>query len=1172
MTLLRLRRYLAAALCCILPSLLGQVPEFSALPPELLLPPNQTITVSAAGDYLVDGRPRYLFGVQFSSALGVDFGPTQGYPPELNWVYENALSYETAQRLGFDCLAWFLPTSAWLDRFGVEENRWGRTEKDLAMLAVVTNNGLPLLIDYTCFPWTFGKPGTNSAYAGIVPEEAINRYHSSSGNHWVPYNIFHPEGQKMYLSYWEYGVEQARKLSKNQKLVYELFNEPSYYDPSPYNRRLFAEYLEQKYGGIDKLNVLWRSDFASFASVSQFKDRRDHPGIVVDWSKFCEAGMTALAQAGRDCIRAKDPGALICYQMLGRDAYRSPASTNINIYEINRHMDAISTSTSGGIGTRSSLTSAPLRSVQAPANVPALPDGILQRHFYRSIADGKPIHNPECYAQRSRNGNRNVVWQDLLRGSNATYMFTWSKRAWEWGRDRDEEGGRKIAERFPYILANPYAFNIDELQGFMDAKREIVRFADFFVPRERGVPREVALLLSYASERYAFADGDVSHNELLHYVSGLEYSHLPLDVLLEEQLAEGRAEQKGYRAIVAVGVRNILPGTAAALQRYVEKGGVLIVAREFMPWDEYGNATANPLFAGLESVAVAEADSSELVFTGLLQAALLPGKIPARNKLRITRADGWESLASCDGQPAVLERRLGAGAIYAITPMLQDYAAAAVATALLARHDIRPALSVARVPEGDLATNIEAHCARRDGMTLVSLLNIDLYPKCVGIALPEGCLAAADLLSNELLPITDGRARFMLDDNRHGVLGFAASGEELAQRFGAMTALSNDALSARYDAAVKTHQEAAAAQIAGTDVFHCDPAQTTPIDLRAHANVAFIDQIAKDGQGGWIDQGKEQSLDNTPWEITPLLGVPCDFVCFDANDNRCCIILASTSVARQDPAECRNIELKDRCRALYFFHTTANAKAGDLVMSYRVHYLDGGSVELPMVCGDSIDLWTLPEPPSDANYRQAWRNSAGRGFQVFAWRNPEPMRSISHLDIISAGGAAVPIVIGITAERLAPGMAELSLTESEPRTWGCEVAVLNGVSEVLVSEKSSDWAGIRFPLPEPLLLTAAQARQAMIKYEINGGRDPFGNFQGGQALQISIGRGYMHARMRPDNHPESFEAAAEPLYRWLPKNDPEAGLSIDSLAFQFRGTGKSSGIFLKNVRIEYPME
>ncbi|NLE54784.1 MAG: hypothetical protein GX617_07595, partial [Lentisphaerae bacterium] len=302
------------------------------------------------------------------------------------------------------------------------------------------------------------------------------------------------------------------------------------------------------------------------------------------------------------------------------------------------------------------------------------------------------------------------------------------------------------------------------------------------------------------------------------------------------------------------------------------------------------------------------------------------------------------------------------------------------------------------------------------------------------------------------------------------------------------------------------------------------------------------------------------------------LGVPCDFIRFDANDNRCCIILASTSVKRNDPAESRGIPIKDRCRALFFFHTTANAQPGDPVMTYRVHYLDGGSVDVPIVCGQNIDLWTLPEPPATADYHPAWRNSTGRGFQVFAWRNPEPNRGISHVDIISAGGAAVPIIIGITAEKLAPGMNEVSLASIAPHPWGCEAVVVNGITEVVVSEKSSNWAGVRFPLPAPLELTAEQTRKAVIKYEVNGGRDPFGNYKGGQALQISIGKGFVHSHMRPDSHEETFEAASEPLYRWLPKNNQTAGLSLSSLAFQFRGTGKSSGVFLKNIRIEYPAE
>ena len=211
---------------------------------------------------------------------------------------------------------------------------------------------------------------------------------------------------------------------------------------------------------------------------------------------------------------------------------------------------------------------------------------------------------------------------------------------------------------------------------FLKAKEEIFRFAEFFVPRERNIPREVALLISFPSERYGVATGRVAKNDIATFASALEFSHYPIDVILEEQLPENRASR--YRMILAAGVSNTYPATVGKLREFVEAGGILLLTREFMQEDEYGNP--NRAWGDLFSLEYRDAPEAlpREIELDIPQAKLLPGRIVGRNVREILAAPGWEKLAASGPHPVLLRRPLGKGFLYLLTATMQDYAAAAI--------------------------------------------------------------------------------------------------------------------------------------------------------------------------------------------------------------------------------------------------------------------------------------------------------------------------------------------------------------------------------------------------------------------------------------------------------------------------------------------------------------
>ncbi|MBN2643586.1 MAG: hypothetical protein JXR78_18180 [Victivallales bacterium] len=1146
--------------------------RFKDIPEDLLMPKHAEIKIDEYGNYTVNGLPRHLFGVFMSyNNMEINIVPTAGYPPCLKWLYEDVLTYEYAQRLGFDSIT-VLGFPSWQKKIDANINMKLDTPGNRAMAKRMLENGLPLKVDYTAATWAHGSLPGNESLRSRFPEDAFNiNWKGENNNHWVPYNIFHPAARELYRIIWESGIEELSSLSNNQILSFELFNEPAYNEPSEYNKRLFAAYLKEKFGNVGGMNRVFRHKFADFAEAASLEKLGVCAPLAVAWGRFQEKGFADLNRFGREVIRKKLPEARSCCQLLGGNYYRVLPNSNVNIFEINRYMDAVATPTSGGLTLKTRFESAPEWTLDAPANLSAIGEGILMRHLLRAIADGKPIHNPEAYSGNTFDENHNILWIDMLRGSGATYFFSWCRRTPEWIPARSEEGGRKHAERFSYVMTNPYAKSPEALAGIAAAKKEIFRFREFFTSRQRfaSVPREVALMLSYPTERYGVPTGYVKKNEITAYAAALEFSHYPMDAFFEEQLQEERASR--YKAVIAVGVRNTYPGSLKKLEDYVENGGILICARDLMPLDEYGNPVLSELFSGITWNDASQPVFKEIIMKGLKRPESLLGRIMGRNDREMSGDSSWDVLGMLGGSPAILRRRLGKGYVYLIAPMMQDYCIAAVLGAILEEHNIFPALDMRRVPQGDLAPNIEVHLSRKNNLELAFLLNLDSYPKLIEVKLPEGMALAADLLNNRILPLKNGKAMFVLPANHRFVLGF---GEKTAmeQRFGLLEPCSEAEVNNNFEALMLKHQEVMKAKRMAGFSFDLDASAVVPLDLRNFANRGFVDDRPGDGTGGWTDQGRESSLHGVPWGLHSFAGVPCDLIRFDENHNKTCIVLASTSIKGELPSEVTGIPVNMMIQKIYFFHTAAwNRKKGDLVMSYRVNYADGSIQIIPV--RDRIEIgnwWNVKDHSTEAEV--AWHNSDNRGFYVMEWKNPDTSKEVSSIDVLSASGAVVPVVIGISVEQFMPGNGIYRFQPFRLHGWGgCKVEKYGDNSFIVkVDNNTKDWSGMRVNTEEQLILNPGILKTGVLKFTLTGGCDQFGNHHDGLSQNIKLqllSRALEKTNSIILQRGKGERQVSIPLREFFANNKKHVK-DISLVMFQFISAAQA-GFEVKNLRIEY---
>ena len=365
-------------------------------------------------------------------------------------------------------------------------------------------------------------------------------------NHWVPYSILHPDGRRFWLTMWREGVKRYARLPV-KPYCYELMNEPAVYDTGDYAKARFRE-----------------------------TGRTDHP---VEYLKFMDESYAALIAEGVKAVHELQPGARVTLQPLGHFA------KGIDRYALYRMLDLVCSQTGGG--------------------------GIPTAHLLRAVADGKPIVDGETYIGTTALSVRNALVKQYQRGFNASYTFKWSRRPRDWARKGDAAAEEPLAKKVAsYNFLIPYVVPTEALTGFRLARRDAMDVGAFFLPRDRGTPRRIAVLYSKPTERLASLNRSVAIQLFDKVVDELEYAHLNPDAIYEEQLRDEPERLGRYDVLVAPGVEAVFPWTPAAVRAWQAKGGRLVQVGERMAKDEYGrpNGETYPgaAFVAAEGVAADE--------------------------------------------------------------------------------------------------------------------------------------------------------------------------------------------------------------------------------------------------------------------------------------------------------------------------------------------------------------------------------------------------------------------------------------------------------------------------------------------------------------------------------------------------------------------------------------
>lgn len=1178
--------------------------SLAAIPERERIPQGAGFSITQDGSLLVGGQPRYLPAVLWYgdttwgvNQQGVDFGP-------LDWLYNKMPDYDAAQRLGIDA-GGFYGSLGWMKRlYRPSANSESRNDKQYA---ITIENGLSMYVDITASEWSHGsmwhadnpldpdrqadpptctKPGNEGKLCNhpecVKPNDhgrLCNDAWTIGHQHWVPYSIVHPQGRGVWKHMWEEVAKDALSMSYTDagKTVpihvrpwcYELFNEPVCWDEGPYAKKAFAEAMRAKYRDIGKLNAAWSASeagggkaFASFDDLADAYGANDNPtAYLVEYTKFMEECFASLLAEGADIIRKVDPDALATFQPC------TIRTRGLDLYRCYAPLGAVCSHTGGR--------------------------GIMEAHMLRGLADGKPIVDSEMYIGSSESSIRNAYLDQFQRGYNISYAFKWN---------RLQESG--------YNFLNLDNVRPEALLGIREAKRDALDVAEFFAPRERGVPREVAVLFSSSTERLSQCTGHMGYKLFDQTVVGIDYAHLCPDVIWEDQIAEGGERLGRYKVLVSAGVDAVRPGITKNIRAWVEKGGVLVLIGETMGLNEYG-APADDAFPGVQVGKPKESDTARIEVLGeTLQAACY----------RDTRLDdSWVTLASIGEQPVLWRKAFGKGWVWFANAKLSGEAVGRLVALAGREVGVTPCFATKDALDGSDLSSIEVTPAKRDGMEAWIVCARTMGGRVIRFSreaelpgsenavmlhvwnrpdpdAPEGAAAPMVGFRQPLLPDADGS--YVLDlQPGDSVLLVRGPEDVLRKRYPESADTRWLAPLSAVDALAsgKARLEAEKAKrIAARPAFTVDPNHIHPLDLRPFVNRRFVDKVAGDGRDGWTDQGVQQSLTDTPWGVVDCNGVPMEFIRYDQNGYRDCLVMKSTRLKDAPegempyPEKVEGIRVDAKAGRLYSLHAIAWGILDkvETAFTYVVRYGDGTTVELPVRNYREVWDWgylAFTPEMGECHCVKGWANGANKGLYLWQWTNPHPEKRIATIDIVSACGDQIPLIAAISAED--PEAPVVAVPDDglvcKGGGKGVHASVTNGVWKVALDDTASSWVCAMCDLKTAV--PYEKGKYVRLTFEMNRLPDAWGNYHDHATPQFRLNGRDAEGKLvfgdwrvakhpdgswfyRADNDPETWQTAHLWFSDGLAKDEFAKFISI---ALQFQSMpAEHSGLEFRNFRFE----
>ena len=390
----------------------------------------------------------------------------------------------------------------------------------------------------------------------------------------------------------------------------------------------FQEWLQNRYGTLEKLNTCWGTVFWSHVytdwtevPVPLTTGGAPNPGLGLDFRRFVSDAYLAYQQMQVDILRKTCPKHFVTHNFMGF------GYEGLNYYDLARTLDIVSWDNYPLGFWQKDLT------VVDPSVLALSHDamrGLKQQNFWIMEQQAGPS-GWETVSPNPHPGELRLwAYQSIAHGADGVVFFRW--RTARFGTEQYWHGlldhNGQLSRRY------------NEIKG-MGA--ELCKIGDSILGTS--VKAQVAIIQSYDS-RFAFQVQPNHHHfhysdHITHLYQTLFRKNITVDVVAPE------TDLSGYKMVIAPALHILTESIASGLARYVREGGTLVVTPRTGVKDD-SNAVVNQSLPGLLAevcgVTVAECDS---LIAGTSQSIRF--NVPGLNNLDPLEARIWVDILAPAG-------------------------------------------------------------------------------------------------------------------------------------------------------------------------------------------------------------------------------------------------------------------------------------------------------------------------------------------------------------------------------------------------------------------------------------------------------------------------------------------------------------------------------------------
>ncbi|WP_109831198.1 T9SS type A sorting domain-containing protein [Reichenbachiella versicolor] len=412
---------------------------------------------------------------------------------------------------------------------------------------------------------------------------------------YTEYDIDHPGAREM-MGFLIDGTVPDMIGKKYRELGYMLCNEPHFYTTktgskldwassivSTFTIDKFKNWLSTQHETIADLNLLWGTSFSSFDDVTiEIPIDRSNIGkpMWYDWVLFNQYRVTNWYQFIKDRILSHDPEGLVHLKVMPNLWTENTRGHGIDMEALTR-MSGIIGNDAGALYNHMFKTEEWMDHYAFDWR-----EMSMGHDFYKSISPQKIMYNTEAHylsTVRSRDLYQNpkysraTYWLAHTQGMTASQTWYWSRREDGSPRNDKDKGYAGSNNQQPWVT-NEVHKTIMDLNSFSE---EIMAYQ-----RQR---KPIRIYYTKAS-----AINKAKHmDDLFELYEDLFFEGIPLGFATQGILEN--ENQADWDVILVYKTEYATRADIEVLQKYIDKGGKVILDGESLKKDEYGRSRSNSI-------------------------------------------------------------------------------------------------------------------------------------------------------------------------------------------------------------------------------------------------------------------------------------------------------------------------------------------------------------------------------------------------------------------------------------------------------------------------------------------------------------------------------------------------------------------------------------------------